>query len=268
VPDLEEIREKRVVYSLPGMESNTPARDVAYKQVGELTLHADVYRPSASGSVPLVICIAGSGPFSILKNIKDHGVYQSYGQILAASGMGAITFNHRSPGEHGLQAVAQDVDDLVAWARAHASEYDCDADRLALWAFSGGPPFGFRSAMRDVPPFVRCLVSYYGIMDYRHVQEDMEFRLDEAPEEFSPAAYIVKAAGRLPPVFIAKAGQDRAKLNESIDRFVSEALAHDLSLDLMTHPIGHHAFDIIDDHPRSREIIRHTLSFLAEHLGA
>lgn len=267
MPDLAALRSKRVVYTRPGMDRTVVARDVAYKQVDGITLHADVYRPPGSRDVPIVVCVAGSGPFHILKDIKDHGVYRSYGEILAASGFGAITFNHRSPHEHGLPAVASDVDDLVAWARRVAPDYHLDATRIALWAFSGGPPFGFRSALRDTPAYLRCLVSYYGVLDFRHVQEEMGFGPDEDPTEFSPAASIGYHAASIPPVFIAKAGLDQPWLNESIDRFVVEALRRNLTLDLMSHPEGRHAFDILDDDPRSREIIRSTLAFLSAHLS-
>ncbi len=106
----------------------------------------------------------------------------------------------------------------------------------------------------------------YGVLDYRHVVQTMQFGPDEDPEEFSPATYIAARAGELPPIFLAKAGVDQPWLNESIDRFVAEALAHNVTLDLMTHPPGHHSFDILDDDRRSRQIIRGTLSFLAEHL--
>jgi acetyl esterase/lipase len=264
--DFDELRSRRVVYTLPGMERAVVERNLPYKQVDDVTLHADVYRPPGRDVVPVVICVAGSGPFSLLKEVKDRGVYLSYGELLAAAGLGAVTFNHRSPEESGLPAVAEDVDDLVGWVRRHAADYGLDPDRLGLWAFSGGPPFGFRSALRDLPAFVRCLVAYYGPMDLRHVREMMQSDQDEDPEEFSAAAYIAGRADAFPPVFIAKAGLDRPWLNESIDRFVAEALAHDLTLDVMTHPGGQHAFDILDDDRRSREIIARTLAFLVERL--
>lgn len=260
--DLTELRSKRVVYTRPGMDQTVGTRDVAYKQVDGITLEADVYRPPTPGRVPAVILVAGSGPWEVLKDIKDWGVYRSYGELLAASGLGAVTFNHRSPSESNLPAAAADVDDLIVWAREHAAEYGLDPDRVAVWAFSGGPPFGLRSVLRDVPNFVRCLVAYYGVMDYRHVTDEMQFSPEEDPTEFSPAAYLASSR-HLPPILLAKAGLDQPWLNESIDRFVAAALQQNLTLDLMTHPTGHHSFDILDDDPRSREIIRHTLAFLA-----
>ncbi len=58
----------------------------------------------------------------------------------------------------------------------------------------------------------------------------------------------------------------RLPLNQSVDEFVREALAHNISIDLMNHPEGQHSFDMLDDNARSREIIRATLEFIKAHL--
>lgn len=185
--DIAELRSKRVVYAVPDMDRAVINRDVLYKRVNRTLLHADIYHPAEPGLFPTVVLVAGSGPWEILQDIKDWGVYRSYGELLAASGLGAVTFNHRSPSDSGL------------------------------------------------------------------------------PIEFSPAATI-ETRQDLPPILVAKAGLDQSWLNQSIDRFVAAALRQNLTLDLMTHPSRHHSFDILDNDPRSREIIRHTIAFLTEHL--
>jgi len=70
----------------------------------------------------------------------------------------------------------------------------------------------------------------------------------------------------VPPLFVARAGQDNPGLNATIDRFVQEAVARNAPLELMTHPTGRHGFDVLDDDDRSREIIARTLDFLKHHL--
>lgn len=267
VPDLEEMLSRRVLYTLPGMERVRVRRDLRFTQADDIELHADVYHPAGDDAAPAVICIAGSGPWEVLRNIKDSGVFRSYGELIAASGLAAVTFNHRSP-EIGLGAVADDVDHLVAWIRENALSLRIDPDRIALWAFSGGPPFGWRTVLRLTPPYLRCLVAFYGVLDYRHMTDQLRFAADEVPATFSPAGLLATGPDRVPPLFVAKAGKDQAWINESIDRFVAEALRLNLHLDLMTHPTGQHAFDTLDDDPRTREIIRRTLEFLREHLSA
>jgi dienelactone hydrolase len=71
----------------------------------------------------------------------------------------------------------------------------------------------------------------------------------------------------VPPLLIARAGRDHPFLNASLDRFVERALASNATLDLLTHPQGRHGFDILDDQPRTREILTRTLDFLKTHLA-
>jgi acetyl esterase/lipase len=67
---------------------------------------------------------------------------------------------------------------------------------------------------------------------------------------------------------VVRAGQDRPALNRTIDEFVTAAEARGLPVELVDHPDGHHAFDVLDDTDASREAIRQVLAFLREHLTA
>ena len=67
-------------------------------------------------------------------------------------------------------------------------------------------------------------------------------------------------------MFIARAGLDHPRLNESIDRFIARALAANAPLNVANHPQGHHGFDVEDDHPRTREIIARSIAFIKTHL--
>jgi dienelactone hydrolase len=69
-------------------------------------------------------------------------------------------------------------------------------------------------------------------------------------------------------MFVAEAGQDRFApgINDSIDRFVKEARARNVTLEFMIHPTGHHGFDTLDNDDRSKEIVRKTLDFLKTYL--
>ena len=270
--DLAELRPLRVVFTLPGMENARVTKDVVYKSVDSVDLTMDIYRPENTASaepLPAVMLVSGTGPWDVLRDIKEWGTYVSYGQLIAATGLVAVNFTHRSPAAPlNLNAVAEGVDDAVAYVRSEAVSLGIEADRLAFWAFSGGPPFGFRTALRDTPEYIRCLVSYYGVLDYPHVRDEMGFSSEEDPDEFSPAQYLEQPDRSFPPMFVMKAGRDQPWLNEAIDRFVSAALSANATLDLMTHPEGRHSFDILDDDARSRQIVDRTLRFLVEHLTA
>lgn len=69
------------------------------------------------------------------------------------------------------------------------------------------------------------------------------------------------------PMFLARAGADEVpRLNETLDRFVTAALKRDLPITVVNHPGAPHAFDLLHDNERSREIIRQVLAFLRFHL--
>jgi dienelactone hydrolase len=170
------------------------------------------------------------------------GVFVSYGELVAASGLVAVTFDHRFLGPDRIGDAADDVAALVAHVRADAGGLGIDPDRVALWAFSGGGPL-LAAPIRERPSWLRAAVAYYAVL-----------------------AGLEEEAPHAPPMLVARAGQDSQQLNATIDRFVAAALAAGVSLDLMNHPDGRHGFDILDDDYRSKQIIRRTLQFLHDHL--
>ena len=274
----EQPRVERVVYEVPGMERVEVRRDIPYGGGPDDDLLLDVYLPRDLGAGerrPAVLFVHGGSARTRPVRAKEHGVFQHWGRLAAAVGLVGVTFNHRRPGEdpHGHAEAAGDVDRLVAYVRSSATDLCIDADRLALFAFSSAPPVGLRTALRDRPEYVRCIVVYSGIMDTWPYREEMTLS-DAELSAYSPTALISTAgasagARAVPPMFIARAGRDEVRhLNETIDRFVAAALAANVPLTLVTHPTGPHGFSTLNDDARSREIIRDTLTFLATHLAA
>jgi acetyl esterase/lipase len=273
MPDMQEMLAKRVVYTLPGMEQAQVQRDLTYKTVGDLALKLDVYQPSTvpAGTLrPAVVLIHGDADPAMLRDAKEWGQYVSYGQLLAVLGLVAVTFNHRSTvGLTQMADVAGDIDDLLTYVRGHAAEWQIDPDQLGLWVFSAGVPYGMRAAILDHQRSVRCCAAYYGPLDLRPLRAHVPAVVtEEALREFSPLYHLEQATEPLPPLLVVRCGGDRPWLNESIARFVAEALVRDVPLDFLNHPGAPHAFDVLDARPRSQAIIRHTLAFFQEHLAS
>jgi len=267
-PPFEQVIQMRAVLRLPGMERAAVRRDVVYKTIGETNLAADVYAPPDApqgGGLPAVILIHG-GPIGPAMRPKDWAGFQSLGELVAASGLMAVTFNHRFHGPAMLVEAAGDVRDLIRHVRENAPGYGIDADRLALWAFSGGGPF-LSSALRDAPDYVKALVAYYAVLDLQErppglVPGSPNDLSDETRRAYSPVHHVATSGRPIPPILIARAGFDHPWLNGSIDRFVAKVLERNLSLELLNHEAGRHGFDILDDDERSREILLRTLAFL------
>jgi acetyl esterase/lipase len=268
MPAPEEMFKMRIVYTVPGMEAVTVHRDLVYTTAGQTELKMDVYCPAGmrEGSRAPVVMLVHGGPIGIPMSPKDWGVFVSYGELLSASGLVAVTFNHRFYSPSHLHEAASDVAHAIDYVRGNADSLHVDKDRVGVWAFSGGGVF-LSLPMRDLPEFVRCLVSYYAILDIQLPPPGKESEIsEETRKEFSPLFHLAANPLKIPPIFIARAGLDNPWLNATVDRFIHEAIARNAALEIITHPGGHHGFDILDDDARSRAIIQRTLFFLKTHL--
>jgi acetyl esterase/lipase len=277
--DPAELARMRVAYEVPGMDEVEVRRDLVYSEAEGTRMTMDVYLPparrQAEGRAPAVLLIHGGPvPPAAYSKVKNMGVFVSYGELLAASGLAAVAFNHLHHGWHDLAESAGHVAAVVAWLRAEADALRIDPDRLCLWAFSGGGP-QLAPALAAPDPGVRCLVGYYPLLDLR----PLAARLPEVPaetlERFSPAACLAPPeappAGPTrarPPMLLARAGKDQPFMNEALDGFVQAALTAGVELELWNHAAGQHGFDVLDDFPRTRQIVARTIEFILTHCGA
>jgi acetyl esterase/lipase len=262
-----EITKKRVIYTLPGVDAVTVRRDVPYRvaEAGALTM--DVYYPPDARSgerLPAVVFVLGYsdiGGQSILGcKFKEMGSFISWAQLVAASGMVAITYtNGKDP--------AADVHALLQHLRQSAESLGVDGDRIGLWASSGHVPNALSVLMEEPPGSIQCAALCYGLM------------LDCGSTIVADAAkvwrFVHPAAGRsvadLPPetpLLIVRAGRDEMpRLNEAMDLFLAQAVASNRPITFVNHPTAPHAFDILEDSETSREVIRQILAFLRSHLS-
>ena len=245
-PGFAEIVRMRVVYAVAGMDAVAVRRHVVYKTVGDEQLHMAVYSPPGPAqSRPAVVLVHG-GPIP-RRGAKNMGIFTSYGELLAASGFVAVTFDHRFLGPDRIADAAQDVDDVIAGVRRDAASLGVDPDRMSIWAFSGGGAFLARP-LSERRTWLRAVVAYYAILD-------------------SAIDALGHEARGVPPIFVARAGRDNERLNGDLDRFVHQAQKSGATLDLLNHPEGRHSFDILDDDERSRQVIARTIGFLRDALS-
>jgi acetyl esterase/lipase len=264
MPDLS----KRIVYSVDGMSRVAVTRDLVYKREGDTKLLMNVYSPrniARNANLPAVLFVHG-GPIPVdMMPPKEWGAYQSYGELVAASGFVGITFNHRLQSQNDYSRSQSDVAAANEYVRSHAKELHVDANRIALWIYSGGGT-NLSWVLRDRPAGLRCALAFYSLLDLRpFLPPNADANLTAVVERLSAAAQIKEYGAGL-PIFIARAGLDAPPLNQGIDRFVSDALAANLDIEIMNHSHGHHSFDVLDDDDRSREIIARAIAFLQTHL--
>lgn len=230
-----------LLYRVPGQEKAKVQKDIVYKKVGDTELKMDLYLPAnvqPGAKLPALLFVSGTS------EAKDWNIYKNYGEVTAAHGMIAVQFNKRyPPSPDGATTATEDIKDLFEHVRQNADRYQIDKDRLCLWVFSAGGTL-ISAGMLGDQPYVRCLVSYYGI------------------GQLGPRRQVTALGDKLPPILVVRAGQDSVNLNNGIDLFVHEAINRNLRIDFINYPDGLHAFDIFNDNERTREIIRHTFEFI------
>lgn len=237
---------KRIVYHTDGTRQ-IRVRDVVYKRDGDAELAMKVYTPAGSSGdarVPAVFFIHGGPIPAQMTPPTQWGVFVSYGELVAGSALVGVTLNHRLYALTDYGRAQSDVAAAIDYVRSHAAELNVDADRIALWYFSGSGPL-MTALLRERPDYVRCLIAFYAYL--------------------SPTGNVRSEVANL-PIFLARAGLDQPLINQAIDAFVQEALAGNALLEVMNHPAGRHGFDILDDNERSREIIARAVAFAQAHV--
>src|SRR5262245_20614961 len=133
-----EIARKRVLHSIEGMDAVDVRRDLACPGGDGEPLALHLYRSSTSPAarLPAVILVPGypgPGMRRVLGcGFTEMGSTISWAELIAASGMAAITYDNRQP--------AADLAAVLAWLRANADPLSIDPGRIGLWASSGNVP--------------------------------------------------------------------------------------------------------------------------------
>jgi len=251
VPSIEQIDQLPVVYALPGMENVRVQKDLTYKEIEGQKLQLDVYVPAGipgTARLPAVLFVHGD-PVRPGQNVKNARPFVSWGQLLAASGMIAITFNWR------VRTEPADVAEAIQYVRQHADTLQINPDRLGVFAFSAGAAATLNPILAGdgSPEYLRCLVVYYGDLT---LPLNRVFALEKA------------TTAHFAPILLVKGGKDENVSPELIDMFVQQATTKGIQVELLVHPTGVHGFDVLNDDDQSREIIKKTIAFLQAHLLA
>jgi dipeptidyl aminopeptidase/acylaminoacyl peptidase len=145
----------------------------------------DLYLPQGAQRSPAVVFVHGGPiPASLRPSARDWPVYQGYGSLSASRGIAGVTVDHRL---HDIGDYPRAAADVAAAVQAVRADPRIDADRIALWFFSGG---GLLLAdwLRRPPNWLRCAAATYPLLaplPDRNV--DPGFRPAEAdPHPYTP----------------------------------------------------------------------------------
>lgn len=215
---------------------------------------------------PVVFLVHGEAKG--IPNMKDVGQYLSWGRVIASKGIHAITFNHRMISDgYSIEDVIEDIKAVIQHTMIHADELGIDKNRMMIMSFSGGVPFGMYVGMSDLFEGIKGLIAYYGIGDFNYINEVLHMpHTDKIAEQYSLKQIVEKRCKEIPPIFLVRAGLDDPGLNASMDKMILQMLSHNLSLEIINHEKGHHAFDMFDDNDRSYETIKMSIEFMQKKL--
>ncbi|MBU7018272.1 MAG: alpha/beta hydrolase [Theionarchaea archaeon] len=255
------VYEKSIVYKISGMDHLTVHRNLIYKSAEGVDLKLDVYIPAdipRDTKIPGVMFIHGGPIQPSMKQPKDWGFFNSYGRLVAASGLVGVTFNHRYHSVAYLEESGKDIRDAISYIQDHSEFFNLDPHCLSAWIFSGAGRHLY-TILENSQDFIKCVILYYPVLS-------VESLIDEMRRKFSPVPYFKKDAFTEIPIFFARAGLERPQYIRSVDVFIQKALEANICLDLANHPHGRHGFDILDDDDRSRQIIAQTIEFIKTNL--
>lgn len=254
------ISRKRVVYRIPGMDAVPVRRDIQFSPGDPGTRTMDIYYPpdrKNNERLPVVVIVAGypdPGYQRIIGcSFKEMGSSVSWAQLLAASGIIAITYSNITP--------AKDLPALLEYLRQNEDALEVNMDRVALLASSGNVPLAL-SLLMEKSTVLRCAALCYGFM----LDLDGTSTVADMAGKFG---FVNPCAGKSMddltsnvPLLVVRAGQDQmAGLNDTIDRFIQHGLARNLPIWSLNYPSAPHAFDLFDSSETSCEIVRQILTF-------
>jgi acetyl esterase/lipase len=220
----------------------------------ERTGRADLYLPGGGGPSPAIVFVPGGPvPAGLQPAPRDWPVFAGYGRYAASQGAVGVTVDHRL---HGLGDYPRAAGDLAAAIEAVRADPRVDAQRVALWFFSGG---GLLSAdwLAAPPPWLRCLAATYPVLAPLPGWAGVDAR-------FRPAT-AVAAAGRL-PIVLTRAGLERPEIAATVAGFLAAASRSGTAVEVIDVPDGHHGFETVDHTEQARQAVRRAVRSVLAHL--
>jgi acetyl esterase/lipase len=175
---------------------------------GRRALNADVYRPDPSQSLHAAVILLHGGAW----RMGSRADVAPYARVLARRGFVAIAAEYRLLGEAPWPAQVDDVNDVVAWVRANATELGIHPGKIALEGFSAGAHLALLAAgtsARKADGEVAAVVSFFAPVDLAAPSPpgmprlvDMLLGPAATAEQVRTASPIHQVARGFPPTFL------------------------------------------------------------------
>jgi acetyl esterase/lipase len=136
-------------------------KTVTYKEVGPLSIEADVYHYSDTRVRPVVVSLHGG---ALIMGHRENltGPLKNFA---LTNGYVLVSFDYRLAPETKLPAIIEDIEDAFRWLRREGPKrFHIDPDRIAVTGGSAGGYLTLATGHR-VQPRPRVLLAYFGYGD-------------------------------------------------------------------------------------------------------
>ncbi|GAA2273804.1 esterase [Streptomyces ruber] len=225
---------------------------------GRVDLHLPPERAEARGPWPAVLFVHGGPvPRDLVPTPRDAPMYVGYARCAAAVGAVGAVVDHRL---HGITDYARAADDVTEAVRLLRSDPRVDADRIALWFFSGG---GLLAAdwLAAPPAWLRCLALTYPILSPLP-------GWGAVGDRFGPVAALRADGAAPPPLVLTRAGQETPQIAATVREFTTAAEETRTPVDIIDVPHGVHGFETRPPTDESRAAVIRAVRTVRAHLGS
>lgn len=201
-----------------------------YRELGKRELHLDVFKAvSKAASNPGIVLIHGGGWRS---GNKSH--FYPLANLLAQKGYVVILPEYRLSAEAPYPAGLEDINQAIAWAKAHAKELGLDVGRLAIGGASSGgqmasllaytAPTALYKGEAGGDYSLAALIDMDGVLDFTDplalANENKKGAASaaalwlggdyqQAPERWREASPASHVSAKSPPTLVISSGQPR-----------------------------------------------------------
>ena len=257
----------------------TVQRRVTYVNRDGRLLKADIYTPKSQGPHPAVVAVHGGGWVS-----GNQAKMSAEARELAQRGYVVMSINYRLAPTNRFPAQVHDVKAAIQFIKAHAAEFDVDANQVGLWGYSAGAHLALLAGLTDAADgledpdapvgspnsLVQAVVAAAPPTDFRDVDLDSnEFRFlfggtrREVPELYEQASPAHWVSGWDPPVYMYIGENDNLVSGDKAAQLADDLEAVGVDAELYTVPKKNHLTA-----KRDRTAIYQSLRFLDMQLKA